>query len=134
MGWQRVGASSTGARLAFETVAIFVHRKTHWKKLPLCTDEERWLRDTAYAVIKRNKPQKHQRIGDWPKNNNAFSKFETEEDAELFIQNTSEKEEMKIEKRIGTPKKCNQYCPVVTFCSQRQAELQAKEKKVLVDA
>jgi len=113
---------------------ILVHKETHWKKLPECTDDERWLRDTKYAVIKRNKAKSHQRLGDWPKNNASIARFETMLEAKGFIQNTTEKEEMKIEKRLGEPKKCDQYCPVVTFCSQRQNELKSKEKRVLVDS
>lgn len=100
------------------------YSKFPWKQLPDCTDAERWIRESSWAVMKRKKGTKKQPIQDWGKL--AFARFDTEKEARDFIGNSNEVEEMKIEKRIGEPKKCMEYCPVVPWCQQRQAELNLK--------
>jgi hypothetical protein len=108
------------------------YKHTHWKKLPDCTDAERWLRDSNWGVFKRVKPKRHQRIGDWSKL--AAKRFSTEKEAQEYADlHTSMGIDTEIKKKVGTPKKCDKYCPVVGWCAQRQNELKLKEKKVLVD-
>lgn len=108
---------------------LLKHKKTPWKKLPDCTDDERWIRESSFAVLRRKKGTKKQPVQDWAKN--AVASFDTQAEAIKYIAESDVEEEMKVVKRSGNPRKCEEFCPVVAWCGQRQAELKAKQKKIL---
>jgi hypothetical protein len=71
---------------------------------PLCSDEERWKRDDAWAVKKKGLKR-------------AMRVFDNEDEAKVF----SEAQEVptEIEHRAGEYVRCNgDYCGVAQFCSQ----------------
>lgn len=125
--WSR---SVTEEKIKQLVSGLIQYAHTTWSQLPDCTDDQRWIRESTFAVIKRKKGTKANPIGDW--SSRAFAKFDTEQEALSFMKESSEKEEMKLEKRIGDPKKCLKYCPVVQWCEQRQKELRMNPQ-VLVD-
>lgn len=78
-------------------------------ELPLCSPEERWMRDPKWAVYK-------------PKGKRATKVFDKEVDAEMF--NVTElKSQGRIEHRPALPVRCvNNYCGVADWCDQWQEE------------
>jgi hypothetical protein len=72
--------------------------------LPICTPEERWVRDNKYAAMKKGRTR-------------AIKLFDTSEDAKAWIKvNKREGEEMYVEKRDGSSVRCLSYCSVAPFC------------------
>lgn len=128
-GFKLQGHKKTEQQIIGLVRNLMKHKGTPWKKLPDCTDEERWIRDSSFAVIKRKKGTKKQPKQDWSKT--ATASFDTQSQAIRFIAQSEIEEEMKVVKRSGNPRKCEEFCPVVAWCGQRQAELKAKEKKIL---
>lgn len=90
------------------------------KSLPLCTDEERWVRGTQFLVYKRKVGTKKQPIQDW--SSKSVYKADSKEEAVKWIKNTPLNEEVKIVTKKGEPKAC-EYCEALPFCNQRQKEL-----------
>jgi hypothetical protein len=93
------------------------------RELPLCTDEERWIRPDGWIATR-------------PEAKRATKKFETQEEAEEWVAfKNAEAIEKKTKKwvplvaaeRKGEPLKCMEYCQVAHRCSQWQAELRAME-------
>lgn len=85
-------------------------------ELPKCTDEERWLRSTVYAVKKEG-------------NKKAVKLFEVKDDADQFVANADEKDRKKlsVEERKGEPVRCTgNYCNVNQWCSQYQSYLKGE--------
>ena len=98
---------------------VRIHQEAEFMRLtgdtlPLCTDDERWMKPTTFAVIKKgNKRAKR-----------VLSSFE---EAEAYI----EQEELKgflIHERKGEATRCKTYCKVAEFCDQWQEELKMIEK------
>jgi len=78
-------------------------------EVPLCTPDERWMRDPKWAVSK-------------PKAKRATKVFDNEVDAEMFNV-TQLKNEGRIEHRPALPARCvNNYCGVADWCDQWQEE------------
>lgn len=79
------------------------------EEVPLCSPEERWMRESKWAVYK-------------PKNKRATKVFDNEVDAEMF--NVTElKNQGRIEHRPAQPARCvNNYCGVADWCDQWQEE------------
>jgi hypothetical protein len=119
----------TEKKIRFYAKRLLAHKDTPWKKLPDCTNEERWIRDTKFAVMKRKVGTKAKPIQDWGKN--AHASFDTKKEAIKYVADTEFKEEVKIVERSGPARKCEDFCPVVAWCGQRQAELKAKQKRIL---
>ena len=71
------------------------------KKLPLCTDEERWHRGDKWATIK-------------PGGSRATRVFASEFEASDFAQ----KKGLDIQHRPGVSLRCRYWCPVSQFCDQ----------------
>lgn len=94
------------------------------KELPLCTDEERWIRGTQYKVYKRTTPKSKKQIEltDWGKN--AVFSSESKAESEQWIRDNPQQQEVKIEEKKGEPTKCK-FCDAAPFCNQRQKEIQA---------
>ena len=81
------------------------------EELPECTDEERWMRTTTYAVKKEGRKS-------------AVRVFDSEEDAVKLIEESEDKKKLSIEVRKGEPVRCTgNYCGVNKWCSQYQSYL-----------
>jgi len=77
------------------------------EELPLCSDEERWQRETVYAVKREGRKT-------------AIKLFKSIEEATEL----AEKEKGYVETRKGEPVRCTgNYCGVAEWCDQYQAEL-----------
>ena len=86
--------------------------------LPLCTNDDRWISEDRYAVIKEG-------------NKKATKSFTSSAEAATFLDSHKDSKKMRIEKRGGEPIRCLDYCSVGAqgFCSQWQADPQnAKEQ------
>ena len=85
------------------------------EELPECTEEERWMRTTTYAVKKEGRKS-------------AVRVFDAQEDAVKLIEESEDKKKLSIEVRKGEPVRCTgNYCGVNKWCSQYQSYL--KEQK-----
>jgi hypothetical protein len=85
------------------------------EELPECTDEERWMRTTTYAVKKEGRKS-------------AVRVFDSEEDAVKLIEESEDKKKLSVEVRKGEPVRCTgNYCGVNKWCNQYQSYL--KEQK-----
>ena len=88
-------------------------------KLPDCTDEERWMKKTTYAV------KKH-------KNKRAFRVFDDEREALKFWQSMDDQTDFCIVERLGEPTRCVQnWCRVAEFCDQYNGNGQLQTEKVI---
>ena len=80
-------------------------------ELPLCSDEERWLRPTTYAVKKDGRKT-------------AIRVFDTQDEADTLLKEMPEKDKGFIEIRKGEAVRCTgNFCGVSQWCSQYQNEL-----------
>jgi hypothetical protein len=79
-------------------------------KLPLCTDEERWMRTTGFAVVKEG-------------NTRATKVCSTMWDATAHAEKLGP--QYKAVVRKGEPIRCQSYCSVAKFCTQFQAMKEA---------
>ena len=74
--------------------------------LPLCTDAERWAKPTRWAVMKKGRKS-------------AVKLFDSEREAELFINNQKGADALYIECRLGEYTRCGEnFCGVAQFCDQ----------------
>lgn len=74
------------------------------ENLPICSPEERWVKDRKFAVMKKGRVR-------------AIKLTESNLEALQWIkENKREGEELYIEKRDGTSTRCVSYCPVAQFC------------------
>jgi hypothetical protein len=77
-------------------------------ELPLCSDEERWLRPTTYAVKKDGRKT-------------AIRVFDTQDEADALLKEMPEKDKGFIEIRKGEAVRCTgNFCGVSQWCSQFQ--------------
>lgn len=80
-------------------------------ELPLCSDEERWLRPTTYAVKKDGRKT-------------AIRVFDTQDEADALLKEMPEKDKGFIEIRKGEAVRCTgNFCGVSQWCSQYQNEI-----------
>ena len=80
-------------------------------ELPLCSDEERWLRPTTYAVKKDGRKT-------------AIRVFDTQDEADTLLKEMPEKDKGFIEIRKGEAVRCTgNFCGVSQWCSQYQNEI-----------
>lgn len=100
---------------AFIKERIEMHRDSKvnadWnEELPPCTDEERWVRPTTYAVKKEGRKT-------------AIRVFEEQGEAEALLKEMPEKDKGFIEIRKGEAVRCTgNFCGVSQWCSQFQNE------------
>jgi len=73
--------------------------------LPHCTNKQKWQDDDKYAVMMRGKKR-------------ALKLHLSEEEARSHAVNVGGY----VEKRIGYPRRCLEYCPVKDFCNQYKDE------------
>ena len=85
------------------------------EELPPCSEEERWVRETKYAVKKEGRKT-------------AVRVYETEEEAKALLSEMTAKDKGFIEIRKGEPVRCTgNYCSVNAWCSQYQNYLKEQE-------
>ena len=78
------------------------------EELPLCSDEERWVRPTTYAVKKEGRKT-------------AVRVFDTQDEADALLKEMPEKDKGFIEIRKGEAVRCTgNFCGVSQWCSQFQ--------------
>lgn len=100
-------------RMAFHQEAEFQHATGG--DLPPCSPEERWQKETKYAVKKRG-------------NKRAAKVYDIKEDAEAHVDSADIP--MEIEVREGSCVRCEQnWCRVAEWCDQYQNELIARENE-----
>jgi len=99
----------------YEELEVYIHSRVESHKqasinlfmgdpLPACSDEERWLKPTTYAVKKG-------------KNKRAVRVFDNEDEASAFLKKQDSTHY--IEERIGEATRCQEnYCRVAEFCEQ----------------
>lgn len=98
---------------AFIKERVELHRDSKvsadWgEELPLCTDEERWVRQTTYAVKKDGRKT-------------AIRVFDTQDEADALLKEMPEKDKGFIEIRKGEAVRCTgNFCGVSQWCSQYQ--------------
>lgn len=76
-------------------------------ELPLCSETDRWKKETAFAVMKN-------------KNKRAVRVLPTAEDAQRYLtgcQNKDSKSNYYIQERKGEDSKCKEYCHVCQWCN-----------------
>ena len=101
---------------AFIRSRIEAHReskvKAAWdEELPLCTEEDRWIRETKYAVKKEGRKT-------------AIRVLDTEEEAQALLKELPEKDKGFIEIRKGEAVRCTgNFCGVAQWCTQYQQSL-----------
>lgn len=101
---------------AFIRSRIEAHReskvKADWdEELPLCTEEDRWIRETKYAVKKEGRKT-------------AIRVLDTEEEAQALLKELPEKDKGFIEIRKGEAVRCTgNFCGVSQWCTQYQQSL-----------
>ena len=98
---------------AFIKERVELHRDSKvsadWgEELPLCTEEERWVRQTTYAVKKDGRKT-------------AIRVFDTQDEADALLKEMPEKDKGFIEIRKGEAVRCTgNFCGVSQWCSQFQ--------------
>jgi hypothetical protein len=102
-----------------ETAREYVKSRiiAHSKFCYSCTDEERWVRPTKYAVMKKGMKK-------------AVRVLDTTQDAAKYL----EKEKLQgpkfyVEERKGGFTRCELYCHVADFCSQWQKEKEDRKNE-----
>lgn len=74
--------------------------------LPACSDEERWMKPSKWAVMKQGRKS-------------AVKLFDSEPEAELFIRNSKGADALFVEHRPGEYTRCaGNFCGVSNFCKQ----------------
>ena len=107
---------STERAEAYIKERINLHRdakvNADWdEELPLCTEDERWVRETKYAVKKEGRKT-------------AVRVFDTEEEAQALLAEMPVKDKGFIETRKGEAVRCTgNFCGVNQWCTQYQASL-----------
>jgi|TARA_R100000455_G_scaffold16479_1_gene7928 hypothetical protein len=90
---------------AFVVERIAAHEEARAGNLPDCTDEERWLREDKFAVMKEKRVR-------------AVRVFDSQEEAETFIAAQKDADKHTIDHRRGQPIRCEQFCDVADYCDQ----------------
>lgn len=101
---------------AFIKERLELHRNSKvnadWgEELPLCTEEERWVRETKYAIKKEGRKT-------------AVRVYDTEKEAQEHLTTMDAKDKAFIEIRKGEAVRCTgNFCGVAKWCSQYQQSL-----------
>ena len=105
---------------AFIKERIEMHRdskvKADWdEELPLCTEEDRWIRETKYAVKKEGRKT-------------AVRVLDSEQEAKDLLATMPDKDKGFIEIRKGEAVRCTgNFCGVAQWCTQYQSSLKEEE-------
>ncbi len=81
------------------------------RELPLCTPEEKWQRNTIYAVMQPNRKTARR----------LFDNYEQAQELASMVKGAY------VEKRAGFCTRCEYYCKVKNFCEQYQDEKRGVE-------
>jgi hypothetical protein len=101
---------------AFIRERVEMHRdskvKADWdEELPLCTEEDRWIRETKYAVKKEGRKT-------------AVRVLDSEQEAKDLLATMTDKDKGFIEIRKGEAVRCTgNFCGVSQWCTQYQSSL-----------
>jgi len=101
---------------AFIKERVELHRnakvKADWgEELPMCTEEERWIRETKYALKKEGRKT-------------AVRVYDTEKEAQEHLAMMDAKDKAFVEIRKGEAVRCTgNFCGVNQWCTQYQASL-----------
>jgi hypothetical protein len=107
----------------FLTDRVALHKETDIavemgiRVMPVCTDEERWMKPDEFRVTKKGRKS-------------AMRRLPSEEEANEWIKkNVPEKihKDISIVFIKGEATRCKAYCPVSNFCSQYQEEVKNSE-------
>jgi len=95
-----------------ERVSLYIKaEETEDNDLPPCTDEERWLRDEQFAVMKKGGKR-------------STKNCSTHAEAAAYMQEKGYKEPTYyIEYRRGKSIRCEDYCSVTRWCRQYKEEI-----------
>lgn len=88
-----------------------IYRDAQVKDMPLCTPEERWVRDENWGAIK---------VG----NTRATKTFKIPGEAEEWA--AGKKDKFEIEYRPGTDVRCRDWCPVKEYCDYWHKQVKEK--------
>jgi hypothetical protein len=85
--------------------------------IPICTDEERYMQPTKYAVMKEGQKK-------------AVKLFDSQADADRFITTftTANANKLAVVERKGGYIRCMSYCPVRAFCAYAPKEITPPEE------
>lgn len=107
---------------------VRIHQEAEFERLtggnlPLCTDEERWVKNDGRFAVKKGK------------NKRALpgSVCDSREEAEAFIEKRQQKladdgkkpEDLWVDERFKEPGRCRRYCNAAPWCDQWQSELES---------
>ena len=84
------------------------HDYMNGDRIKPCSDEERWLRASKWAVMKQGRKR-------------AVKLYDNEREAQEHLNTLGGGHELEFRK--GEPVRCLKYCPVATFCPQFQSEV-----------
>ena len=83
-------------------------------QLPLCTDEERWLKGNKYALMKEGRKS-------------AVRVYDTKEEAMKELASCDSKHY--VEERKGEAVRCKDYCDVAPFCNHCKAATEERYER-----
>lgn len=100
-------------RFVRERLALHMNSKTPGAQLPPCTQDERWMSETIYAVMREGRKT-------------AIRVFKDSSEAQSCAKEEQKKGKgnVTIDIRPAEPKRCTgDFCGVARFCDQYQAEI-----------
>lgn len=100
-----------------ENLAVYIKAKDlSDKKLPLCTDEERWIRGTYYAIYFRKKGGKKGEVQEFS-TRAAFKSDDLAKVLQFQIDEGVRDQDATVKEFKGEPKHCL-FCKAAPFCHQ----------------
>jgi len=101
---------TTSQQKQFVESRVALHQQAEWDYLngntiSKCSDEERWVRPTKFAVMKKGRKR-------------AIKLHDDEDDAQAH--STTLGKDHYVETRTGQAMRCEKYCPAALFCPQYQ--------------
>ena len=109
---KKVLITGTAGFIAEKITSLIAYEDTHDDDLPLCSAEDRWQKDNAWAVMKEGRKS-------------AVRVFDNEKDAKELNKTDAK---FYIEFRKGESVRCEKYCLVKEWCNQYQNEIKQKDK------
>lgn len=95
-------------RVAYINERVELHQKARrGEDVPHCTDEERWLRDSSWALMKKGR-KKALRVMPTEKEIRKYAKFK-----KIDLRRKTHE----IVYRQGAFRRCEEFCPVAKWCS-----------------
>lgn len=88
---------------------VKLHQVAEMGHVPPCTDQERWLRNECWAVMKKGRKT-------------AVKLCDSPDDADAYLMAKGLGPDHSVVHRPGTYVRCEDYCDVAPFCPQFQGE------------